>query len=75
MRDLRAIVAAYEQLDTHLEELRGAADADEEVRDRIAQSQRIDDHAYFVLAWGQFESSAEDACREAIRRGQAQRGW
>ena len=75
MRDLRAIVAAYEQLDAHLEELRGAADADEAVRDRIAQRQRINDHAYFVLAWGQFESSVEDACREAIRRGQAQRDW
>ncbi len=75
MRDLRAIVAAYEQLDTHLEELRGAADANEEVRDRIAQRQRINDHAYFVLAWGQFESSVEDSCREAIRRGQAQRDW
>ena len=68
-------MAAYDQLDTHLEELRGAADADEEVRDRIAERQRINDQAYFVLAWGQFESSVENACREAIRRGQAQRDW
>ena len=75
MRDLQAIVAAYEQLDTHLEGVRSAADTDTGSRDRIAQRQRINDQAYFVLAWGQFESSVEDACREAIRRGQAQRDW
>lgn len=75
MRDLQAIIAAYEQIDTHFEGLRGAAGSDEEGRDRIAQRQRINDQAYFVLAWGQFESDIEDACREAIRRGQAQRGW
>ena len=75
MRDLQAIVAAYEQIDTYLESLRDAAGIDEENRDRIAQTQRINDHAYFVLAWGQFESDIEDACREAIRRGQAQQDW
>ena len=75
MRDLRAIVAAYEQLDTHLEGRRSAATTREGGRDRIAQMQRINDQAYFVLAWGQFESSVEDACRDAIRSGQAQRDW
>ena len=75
MRDLPAIVAAYEQLDTHLEGLRSAGAAGEGGRDRIARMQRINDQAYFVLAWGQFESSVEDACREAIRSGQAQRDW
>ena len=75
MRDLQAIVAAYEQLDTHLEGCRSAAATGEGGRDRIAQMQRINDQAYFVLAWGQFESSVEDACRDAIRSGQAQRDW
>lgn len=75
MRDLQEIVTAYEQLDTHLEGLRSADGTGGGGRDRIAQRQRIDDQAYFVLAWGQFESSVEDACREAIRRGQAQRDW
>ena len=75
VRDLQAIVAAYEQLDTHLEGRRSAAATGEGGRDRIAQMQRINDQAYFVLAWGQFESSVEDACRDAIRSGQAQRDW
>ena len=39
--------------------------------DQLAQRQRINDRACFVLAWGQLESDIDDACRDAIRRGQA----
>ena len=75
MRDLQAIAAVYEQLDNYLEGLRDAPDADDDGFDRLAQRQRINDQAYFVLAWGQLESDIDDACRDAIRRGQANRDW
>lgn len=75
MRDLQAIAAVYEQLDNFLESLRDATDCDDEGLERLAQRQRINDQAYFVLAWGQLESDVEDACRDAIRRGQTDRDW
>ena len=74
MRDLAAIVALYERLDTGLEGIRGEAAAGAG-QDRVEQWQRINDQAYFVLAWGQFEAAIEDACREAVRRGQAHPSW
>ena len=72
MRDLQRIVAFYEDIDTVLEERRGEAGRGDE-DDRIEEKQRINDQAYFVLAWGQFESEVEEACRDAVRSGQAQR--
>ena len=75
MRDLQAIAAAYEQLDKFLVSLWDAVDATDDGYDRLAQRQRINDQAYFVLAWGQLDSDIEDACREAIRRGQALGDW
>ena len=75
MRDLPAIAAVYEHLDNFLESLRDAVDAGHDGFDRLAQQQRINDQAYFVLAWGQLESDIEDACRKAIRRGQTHRDW
>ncbi len=75
MRDLQAIAAAYQQIDNFLEGLRDAQDPADRAHDRIAQRQRINDQAYFVLAWGQLESDVDDACREAIRRGRTHREW
>ena len=43
--------------------------------DRISKKQRINDQAYFVLAWGQFEATIKEACREAIQDGQEQGDW
>ncbi len=75
MRDLQAIAAAYEQVDNFLEGLRYDPDAAGGGDDRIAQRQRINDQAYFVLAWGQLEADIDDACRETIRHGQEHRDW
>ena len=75
MRDLRAIAALYVQIDNFLESLRKTSDANAGGHDRIANRQRINDQAYFVLAWGQLESVMDEACREAIRRGQGHREW
>ena len=55
VRDLAAIVALYERLDTGLEGIRGEAAAGAG-QDRVEQWQRINDQAYFVLAWGAVRS-------------------
>lgn len=75
MRDLQAIAAAYEQVDNFFESLRDDPDTTADGDDRIAQRQRINDQAYFVLAWGQLEANIDDACRETIRNGRAHRDW
>ncbi len=71
MSDLGAIAALYQQVDNYLEGLRDRYDAASETEDRdsVARQQRLNEQAYFVLAWGQFEARISDACRDAIRRG------
>ena len=77
MSDLKAIAALYQQLDNSLEDLREQHDAAGEAgeRDRVARQQRLNEQAWFVLAWGQLEAEIGDACREAIRSGQSQEEW
>ena len=77
MSDLPAIAALYEQVDNHFDDLRDDFDeADDEAgRERVEQEQRINDQAYFVLAWGQLEADVGDACERAIRHGQSYGDW
>ena len=77
MSDLEAIAALYQQLDNSLEDLREQHDAAGEAgeRDRVARQQRLNEQAWFVLAWGQLEAEIGGACREAIRSGQSQEEW
>ena len=77
MSDFDAIVALFQQIDNSLEDLRerhyAAGEADE--RDRIARRQKLNEQAYFVLAWGQLEADIDDACRDAIRLGKSREDW
>ena len=72
MKDLPAIAALYTEVN-FLDTLRNPASGTG--GDVIEQKLRINDQAYFVLAWGQLESTIDDACRRAIERGQNQRDW
>ena len=77
MTDLEAIAALFQQVDNSLEDLREqheAAGKDDE-RDRVARQQRLNEQAYFVLAWGQLEADIDDACRDAIRLGKSHEDW
>ena len=74
MRELPAIAAQYTEIDNYIETLRDP-DADDGRAEIIEQKLRINDQAYFVLAWGQLESAIDEACRKAIRRGRGQRDW
>ena len=71
MSDLRAIA------DPYAEALRDGAIADgaTTARERIEHKQRINDQAYFVLAWGQLEADIVDACRSTIRHAQTHGSW
>ena len=77
MSDLQAIATVYGQMDLHLRSLRDTDDraGDDPAPDPVDEEQRINDQAYFVLAWGQLEADIEEACREAIREGQSQEDW
>ncbi len=77
MNDLRAIAALYEQVDNRFDDLRDSFDeaGDEAGRDRVEGEQRINDQAYFVLAWGQLEANVDDACENAIRQGRSHADW
>ena len=77
MTDLDAIAALYQQVDTSLEDLREQHDTagEADARDRVARQQRLNEQAYFVLAWGQLEADIDDACRDAIRLGKAHEEW
>ena len=77
MRDLEAIAASFLQVDNSLEDLRDRhhAAGEAEERDRVAGQQRLNEQAYFVLAWGQLEAEVGEACRDAIRLGKSHEEW
>ena len=72
VNDLQAIAALYEQVDRFLETWFAK---DNVTRDQITHKQRINDQAYFVLAWGQLEADIEEVCRKTIRKAQSQNSW
>ena len=70
------IAALYVEVDNMLDAIRAkAASDDRPAVQRIERKLRVNDQAYFVLAWGQIEEAIDGACRAAIRRGQALSGW
>lgn len=82
MRDLPAIAALYEEVDNFLELRRPiGGGAGDDGSDNIDRRQRINDQAYFVLAWGQLEAEVLEVCRKTIRGVQshqdrrARRAW
>ena len=77
MSDLQAVTAVCERTDLHLRSLRAAEGraGDEPVPDPVDQGRRINDQAFFVLAWGQLEADIEEACREGIRHGRSHEDW
>ena len=77
MSGLEAIAALFQQVDNSLERLRERHDAAGEADERngIARRQKLNEQAYFVLAWGQLEADIDDACRDAIRVGKSHADW
>ena len=78
MKSLQQIGALYEEIDdgfdANLSDALAAGDAT--AAQRLEQKLLIDDHAYFVLCWGQLEAEIDEACRAAaIRRRQSNASW
>lgn len=63
----------YESLDGHLESLQHGQE--QVAGDFTDYDQRINDQAYFVLAWGQLEADVDEACRDVIRSGRSHPNW
>ena len=74
---LPAIAASYERIDAFLGNLRDRCEAvgDAGERNRVAREQQLNDHAWFVPAWGQLETEIDDACRNAIQPDKSHREW
>jgi len=71
------IMGAYTAVDRWLEEqLAEAAAQNQPRREKGLQSrQAMNDHAYFVLLFGQFEIAVNEACIRAIKSRQAATNW
>ncbi|AWN54953.1 hypothetical protein [Methylobacterium sp. 17Sr1-1] len=77
MRDLAAIAAVYSEIESgltaQLAQAREAADT--ALIDRIAQKRRINDSAYFILAWGQLEAKINRVAELAVRNRRSSIRW
>lgn len=73
MRDLTRIEAAYNRLDLVYEGSLARTDLRE--RMKLAAEQVLNDHAYFLLCWGQLETEINEACRSAIRSRIGHQDW
>jgi hypothetical protein len=77
VKDLSALAALHAELEVSLDDLRQIADeAGDQARvGRIEQKQKLNDQAYFVVCWGQFEAAVDDRCRAVIRGGRSHAEW
>jgi hypothetical protein len=77
VRELPAITAVYSELasslDAQLIQAERAADA--ALVGRIAHKQRINDSAYFILAWGQLEAEINRVAELAVRNRRSSIRW
>lgn len=77
MKELPAIAAAYNQLagilDAELQRAQQVSDLG--TAERIANRQAINDSAYFLLVWGQFETKLNDTCVAAIAARERDAQW
>ncbi len=77
MSNLQEISALYEKIDNHFDDLRDrfVRVGNITARDRVEKEQKINDQAYFVLAWGQLEADVNDVCQRVIESGRPQKDW
>lgn len=77
MKALAAIEALYSEIndgfDQMLDQAREVGDA--AAADRVEQKQRINDSAYFILAWGQLEAEINRVAEAAVRTRRADIRW
>ena len=75
MKSLPELIAYYVLIDQYLEtEWRSASSAPLD-QAKIEIRQRLNDHAYFLLCWGQIEVQHNESCRDALRKRRANPDW
>jgi len=74
---LRTIAETFEKVDRHLAGRRkaGKAAGGKPLPRSIGRKRKINEQAWFLLAWGQLDADITDACRNIIRMGQSQEKW
>lgn len=77
MTSLEEITALFQKIDNYLENLREQHDAagQDDQRKIVKRQQRLNEQAFYVLAWGQLEASIDDACRNAIDHWKSHPDW
>lgn len=77
MRSLAVIEALYlefaTELDARLDRANQSGDATAILR--IEEKQRVNDSAYFILAWGQIEAEINRMAEQAVRRHRSSTVW
>lgn len=74
MRHLPELQGAFDAVDAWIDQQLEAA-PDQAAATTWHRRKLINQEAYFVLAWGQFEIEIDEACREFIRRRQRNPNW
>ena len=75
MKRLKEILGYYATIDEFLERERLVSVKDGDWLKKIEDRQRINDHAYFILGWGQLEATLDAECRNAIRKRRDNPDW
>ena len=75
MKSLPELLASYNSIDQILDGERQVTAGKIADRKRIESRQRTNDHAYFLLCWGQIEVELDESCRNAIRRRWVNPDW
>jgi hypothetical protein len=77
VQDLPALLSTYLEINRYFDDLRSRYFLAGNVQavQRIENRRGLNNQAYFVLCWGQFEVAVDGACRAAIRKRLASRDW
>jgi hypothetical protein len=75
MKALLELHGCYEDIDAYLDLQWKKLSANRDEQAKIERRQRINDQAYFVLLWGQFETEIDEVCRSAINKRSNNPDW
>ncbi len=75
MKHIPQLLGHYNAIDRYIESELQAEALDPGRKMQLEHRQEVNDHAYFVLCWGQLEAELNESCREAIRRRGNNADW
>lgn len=75
MKGLPELYGWYQEIDAYLDAQWKESAFSRIEQTKIEKRQRINDQAYFVLLWGQFEAEINECCRKAIAKRSHNPDW